>query len=321
MEGLDMFKVYLKYFGFDSFKNKNSKDYFRYGEFHNDISRDVRKETIKLEIEEENKNGKLLKIVMFSPAGSEGISLENVIQVHITEPYWHEVRITQMIGRAIRQCSHKNLPINERHVDIYRYKTVKNNVKVEEIIDGQTVTKRNIIIEDENLLKTIDWEIDSLAQNKNNLLASFMNAIKEIAIDCELFKNHNMIDKPYKCFKFNEVSLFDKNIGPAYKEDEKEDSKILNGSNSNKTITVKVRAMKIHGVIVEGVFDEMGSLTMDKNVVDSVVENYWCNMETGTVYDYDLHYPIGKIKYTDSGVPDKLDKDTYKIELIDIGKI
>ena len=39
MEGIDMLKIYLKYFGFNSFKNPGSKDFFRYGEFHNGISR------------------------------------------------------------------------------------------------------------------------------------------------------------------------------------------------------------------------------------------------------------------------------------------
>ena len=134
MEGIEMLKVYLKYFGFDTFKNPNSKDFFRYGEFHGDISREVKKETLKLERDPDNLHGKLIKIVLFSPAGAEGISLESIRQVHITEPYWHEVRIIQMIGRAIRQCSHKYLPLKERHVDIYRYRSVKHNIKTIEII-------------------------------------------------------------------------------------------------------------------------------------------------------------------------------------------
>ena len=62
--------------------------------------------------------------MLISPAGTEGLSLKNVRQVHIMEPYWNEVRITQMIGRGVRQCSHKDLPMEERHVDIYRYKSV-----------------------------------------------------------------------------------------------------------------------------------------------------------------------------------------------------
>ena len=303
MEGIDMLKVYLKYFGFDSFKNPNSKDYFRYGEFHNGISREVRKETIRLETDKENAHGKLIKIVMFSPAGAEGISLESIRQVHLLEPYWHEVRMIQMIGRAIRQCSHKFLPISERHVDIYRYRSVKHNVKIIEIVEGQTSRKERKIIEDPSELKTVDFEIQELASSKNNLISTFLDAVKEVAIDCELFKAHNMMGSKYRCFQFNEISLFDKNIGPAYKEDTIEDMKISNGSNSINSITIKVKVIKIRGIIESN----------DKDIL-----YYWYNPDTGVVYDYDLNYPLGRVKYDVDGIPEKLNKDTYRIEIIPI---
>jgi len=305
VEGLDAFKIYLKYFGYNSFKDKNSKDYFKYGEYHNDISKDNRKETVEIERDIDNKYGKNMKIIMFSPAGAEGISLENIRQVHIMEPYWNEVRITQLIGRAVRICSHKNLPMDERHVDIYRYRSMKYNIKIKEIIEGQTVRKESILIEDVNKLKTIDFIIENFARTKNNLIQTFLDAIKEIAIDCELFKAHNMSGSKYKCFQFNEVSLFDKNIGPAYKENIYEDIKIANGSNSTKTFTIKVKVIKIIGLIDD-----------DSDIKNA--QNYWYNPDSGTVYDYDLNYPIGKIKYDENDIPIKIDKNIYKIEIIHI---
>ena len=50
--------------------------------------------------------GDLIKIFMITASGAEGISLQNVRYVHITEPYWHPVRREQVIGRAKRICSH-----------------------------------------------------------------------------------------------------------------------------------------------------------------------------------------------------------------------
>lgn len=308
IEGIDMLKVYLKYFGYSSYQDKNSKDYFRYGEFHNGISRDIRKETIKIETDKDNVYGKLIKIVLFSPAGAEGISLESIRQVHLMEPYWHEVRMIQMIGRAIRQCSHKYLPINERHVDIFRYRSVKNNVKTVEIIEGQTSKKHDVIIENQEELRTVDFEIEDLAKSKNNLIQTFLDAVKEVAVDCELFKAHNMMGNKYRCFKFNEVSLFDKHIGPAYKDDIVADMKNMNGSNSANSMTVKVKVIKIRGIIDQ---DKENYLPDDE-------ENYWYNPDTGTVYDFDLVYPIGRIKYDNDSIPVKLGKETYLIEIINI---
>lgn len=303
MEGIDALKIYLKYFGFASHNSKDVKPYFGYGEFHNGISKEDRKQAIKMETDPENVHGKLIKIMLFSPAGAEGISLENIRQVHIVEPYWHEVRIIQMIGRAIRQCSHKQLPMNERQVDIYRYRSVKHNMKTKEIVEGQTVKKEVIKIEDPLLLRTVDFEIEELARSKNNLIQNFLDAVKEVAIDCELNKNHNMMTTKYRCFQFNEISLFDKNIGPAYKEDILEDMRIENGSNSTKSVTIKVKAIKIKGI------------TEEKK---EIITNYWYNPDTGVIYDFDLYFPVGRIKYDIDGIPQKVDKDTYYVDLIHI---
>jgi len=304
IEGIDIIKIYLKYFGFNSFSNPNAKDYFKYAEFHNNISKEVRRQSIKIETEPDNKYGKNIKIMLFSPAGAEGISLSNIRQIHITEPYWNEVRIIQMIGRGIRQCSHKDLPMDERHVEIYRYRSIKHNVILKETLEGSIITQEKIVVEDKSQLNTVDTEIENLARSKHNLIESFLDTIKEAAIDCELNKNHNMMASKYRCFKFNEVSLFDKNIGPAYKEDIMEDMKIDNGSNSTKSITIRVKAIKIRGVIKIG------------NKED--ISNYWYCPETGTIYDFDLNYPVGKVKKDINGIIEKIDKDTYVIDIIPV---
>ena len=309
IEGIDILKIYLKYFGFLSFTDPNAKDYFKYGEFHNNIKREERKKAIQIEQHADNKYGKDIKIMLFSPAGAEGISLNNIRQVHITEPYWHEVRIVQMIGRGVRQCSHKDLPQSERHVDIYRYKTVKDNVKIVETRDGQLVKKEKVVISDPELLKTVDFEIEEMARTKNNLIQTFLDAIKEVAIDCVLNKEHNKLGSQYKCFQFNEISMFDKNISPAYKENIIDDMKFDNGSNSTKTVTVRIKAIKIVGII-DGLDKE------DKNI-----ENYWYNNESRVVYDYDLHFQIGKVKVDEEGIPIKIDKDVYVIDAIPIPTI
>ena len=63
IEGIDVIKIYLKYFGFDSFSNPKAKDYFKYAEFHNDISKEVRRQSIKIETAIDNKYGKNIKIM------------------------------------------------------------------------------------------------------------------------------------------------------------------------------------------------------------------------------------------------------------------
>jgi len=286
MEGLEIFKVYLKYFGFSSLDNKiTGVDNFRYTEYHGGIDSKQRAINLELYKAKENKYGATCKIMMISPAGAEGISLYNVRQVHLMEPYWHEVRMVQMIGRAIRMCSHRDLPMNERHVEIYRYKSVREN-------GGKWTT---------------DQYIEDLARGKEGLIQSFLDATKEAAVDCVLNKPHNSLVQDYKCFQFDEPSLFDDQIGPAYKEDIHDDAKIDNGSNSTRSQTIRIKVLKIKAV-------KLLSQPTDKKIKYSTDDSYWYNPSTGVVYDYDLHYPIGKIGYDDDNLPKKLDKDTYIIE-------
>ena len=206
MEGLEIIKVYLSYLGFSKFINDNSKSHFSYTEFHGNISMQEREKNKKNFNRKDNIYGKIIKIIMIAPAGSEGISLRNVRQVHILDPHWNEVRIEQVIGRAIRQNSHSDLPEEERYVDVFRYIAIRKNKK-----------------------QTTDENIQGLANKKKMLIDSFLTPMKEVAVDCELFRSHNIKNKEYECFKFNENSLFDKQIGPAYKVNPIQDIKIDNG--------------------------------------------------------------------------------------------
>lgn len=287
MEGIQIFKIYLKHIGFTSFSDKNKgEDNFRYMEFHGGIDPKVRSQNILIFNEPENKYGKICKLFMISPAGTEGISLRNVRQVHIMEPYWHEVRIMQMIGRAIRACYHQDLPMNERHVDVFRYRSIRKD---------STKT-------------TTDQYIETLARTKQNIIDTFLDAVKQVAVDCGLYKNSNMMVEEYKCFQFDEPSLFDDQIGATYKDDIYDDMKIDNGSNSTKSQTIRVKVKKIKAVKQMSIEDAQGNIKYSKE------DNYWYNSDTHVVYDIELQYAIGKVGLDDEGLPKKINTDTYVID-------
>jgi hypothetical protein len=289
MEGLELFKVYLSFFEFYNYMKtkKIVEGKVGYVEFHGGIDMKDRQLAKKVFNQKDNKYGKLFKIILVSPAGSEGLSLRNVRQIHIMEPYWNEVRITQMVGRGIRQCSHSDLPIEERHVDIYRYRATR------------TKTDK----------PSTDQYIEDIARGKEGLIQSFLDAMKEVAVDCNLFKAHNMLGQEYKCFQFDEPSLFDKHIGPAYREDIRDDMKMDNGSNSTRSITMKIKVMKVKAV------KQLSPPSAEK-IEYTKPELYWYYPKSGVVYDYDLHFAIGRVSFDDEGIPNKLDKDTYIIDYV-----
>ena len=293
MEGLQIFKLYLKYLGFAPYVSRdNGEDGYRYMEYHGGIDPADRRKVLEIFNRSENKFGTVSKIVMISPAGAEGISLNNIRQVHLMEPFWHEVRMTQMIGRAIRQCSHKDIPIMDRNVTVFRYKSVR----------GSGIDKW-----------TADQFIEDMARSKDGLISSFLDAMKEVAIDCVLNKTHNNLVSNYRCFQFEEKSLFDDNVGPAYKDDIYDDLKLNNGLNSQNSKVKRIKLVKIRAVkqIVSPEDHEAEPRTDAERFTEPI--EYWFNAESLTVYDLDLQYPIGKIGTDDDGYPLKLEKDLYII--------
>lgn len=277
MEGIQLIKIYLKYFGFTAFGETLGKDHHRYIEYSGSIDKDVREENKTIFNKPENRYGANIKVFLLSPAAAEGLTLKNVRQVHIFEPYWHEVRILQMIGRGIRQCSHADLPMSERIVDVYRYKSISDGIE------------------------TADQYVEGQAKNKDRLITSFLDTLKEAAVDCRLNYAHNMLKQDIKCFQFDEPSLFGKQIGPSYKKEIMDDALMNNGSNSIKSTTIKIRVTKIQAV---------------KKVGDGTTTNpekYWYYPDSGVVYDYELHYPIGIVERDASGNAVKINKDVYVI--------
>tara|TARA_Y100001958_G_scaffold157683_1_gene153395 strand:- start:2172 stop:4391 length:2220 start_codon:yes stop_codon:yes gene_type:complete len=86
---------------------------------------------IKRLTDTDNKDGSKIKVVLISQAGSEGLDFKFIRQVHILEPWYNMNRIEQIIGRAVRTCSHKNLPFEERNVELYLYGTVLTDKTIE----------------------------------------------------------------------------------------------------------------------------------------------------------------------------------------------
>lgn len=66
-----------------------------------------------------NTDGSVLKIMFGTQTVMEGVDFKNVNQIHILEPWWNDSRLQQVIARGIRLCSHRNLPAEERIVQVF----------------------------------------------------------------------------------------------------------------------------------------------------------------------------------------------------------
>jgi len=178
--GLLSFEEVLKAHGYKNYKDQTDGDTRNqkyYGVWSGDETLKY-KEEIKFQFNKKDSN---LTILLGSPAIKEGISLKRCRQVHILEPYWNFSRLSQIIGRAVRYCSHADMPVRDQYVEIFLYLAYRPN---------ETSFKNS----DDILEKmSVDRYITYLAITKQSIVSKFENLIMTNAVDCMLNKNINKI--------------------------------------------------------------------------------------------------------------------------------
>jgi hypothetical protein len=129
--------------------------------------------------DEANKYGHKVKVVLISKAGSEGIDLKFIRQVHILEPWYNMNRIEQIIGRAVRNLSHKDLLFEKRNVEIFMHGTILGN----------------------NQEEAADLYVYRVAEYKAIQIGKVTRVLKETAVDCII--NHDQTNFTQKILNKN----------------------------------------------------------------------------------------------------------------------
>ena len=140
-----------------------------------------------------NNMGEVIKVFMITSSGSEGINLRNTRYVHIMEPYWHPVRSEQVIGRARRICSHKDLPKVFQTVEVFVYLMIFSEAQMKS--DAAIELKRKDLSKSfPRVPITSDQFLFEISEIKANLTAQLTDAIKESAFDCYVYSNGKCVN-------------------------------------------------------------------------------------------------------------------------------
>ena len=166
---------------------------------------------------ENNNNGEIIKVLMITAAGSEGINLRNTRYVHIIEPYWHPVRLEQVVGRARRICSHQSLPKELQTVEVFLYLSVLTPEQINS--DYALELRLKDVSRISNLLQTSDEKLFEISNIKENLTSQLLRAVKESSIDCATYSKASM-KEGLVCLSFGETNSNLFSYNPNYTKDE-----------------------------------------------------------------------------------------------------
>ena len=290
LEGIGIFKLVLKQNNFAEFKlKKNEKGEYILNVLEEDLGKPMfaaytgsetseEREIIKnvlntnwklvpstivkaiQAIAADNFYGQIIKVLMITSSGAEGISLKNVRYVHITEPYWHPVRNHQVIGRAKRICSHSDLPKELQTVNVFLYLMVFSKSQLDSDLSIELRLK-DISKKDKQKIITSDEYLHEISSIKEEINASLLHCVKESAIDCSIHTRSTSKEKDVKCFVIGNPRDDKYIYSPNILAQDKDEGMKLN----KKKEVIKLNELTINGI------------------------KYAYNKQTKELYDYDSY--------------------------------
>jgi hypothetical protein len=244
-------------------ENEEEREIIRniYNGSWNNIPENIK--TFLLEKSSNNNYGEIIKVLMITSSGSEGINLKNTRYVHIMEPYWHPVRTEQVIGRARRICSHQKLDKEHNTVEVFLYIMIftKSQLDSEFAVELKLKDQSSVA---PFLPLTTDQKLFEISSKKEIIAEQFTKAIKESSIDCATHVKSS-VKEGLTCLSFANSSANNYAYNPNYMEDQNDDM-----ANINK--------VKINWEAKEFKFTDP---------ITGMKKQYILRMDTNQVYDYD----------------------------------
>jgi len=143
---------------------------------NDDVSKDAYAKYLK--IENNNQNGDIVKVIIGSSTAAEGLDFKYIREVHILEPWHHFNKIDQVIGRGIRNCSHKDLDKELRNVVVYLYASTSNE-------------------DPSKVIESIDLKMYRLSEKKMKQISEVEYLLKTTSVDCNLNIEGNRFTNDY----------------------------------------------------------------------------------------------------------------------------
>jgi len=244
--------------------------------------------------------GQIIKVLMITASGAEGISLRNVRYVHIMEPYWHPVRIEQVIGRARRICSHNDLKeerLRTVHVMLYVMSFTPKQMSEDSSLELRMndVSKR-----DAKKPLTTDQSLFEISTIKEEINRQLLMAVKESSIDCSIHRNVASKEK-LKCFTFGVVKSDKFSYSPSI-DNEESDASVAQNTKQTELKLVKL-TLTVNGVKSDYAYDKLTNIVYDYNSYLAAKEMGGEPLMVGKIVEKDGNKSFVKMSAASATVP------------------
>jgi hypothetical protein len=245
-----------------------------------------------------NLAGELCRLIGITGAGAEGISLKAVRAVHILEPYWNNVRTDQVKGRAVRICSHADLPPEDRNVSVYTYCSIFS----QEDIKGRRVDE-TIMIQDEGI--TSDEHVLKISQKKAKINEDFLRVLKQSAVDCILNSGEN--NEAIACYKGVQGPATDSAFDPDMTVDLQRSVLEERATGAPVTVAAPIRRVgaPVTAVAAAAPVAAPAAQLIKKPATTIAGKQYWMDRKKGVTEIYTLYDLLDRTGQTPMGEVEK----------------
>lgn len=231
-----------------AFKGKSKGEYML---LSSEVSTPQTNALLQLARSDKNVNGARVRVIVTTPRISEGVNFRYVRQVHVLDPWWNMSRIEQVIGRALRTCSHQALPFEEQNCSVYLH--VLRSESEQESFDEYTYRTK--------------------VEEKGIRIARVRRLLEESAMDCPIQVSLNTLPQDWKNLEVpqrrseggHESKLVLKDmLAPIFTESEPAQCRVK----ASVPEEGYVRPLSTYFDVRDEVFGKLGKLFIDKPIWD-----------------------------------------------------
>ncbi len=140
-------------------------------------------------------SGGKVKAILGSQITSEGLDLKCIRENHIMDGWYHLNRIEQVIGRAVRYCSHVALPKEEQNCLIYLHAVSIPEYETADLYAYRLAAKKSIPIgQVQRIIKIAAWDC---LMNRQAIVLKGLPRRRVIDARGRPIPNYNPHDQPY----------------------------------------------------------------------------------------------------------------------------
>ena len=175
------------------------------------------------------------------------------------EPYWHPVRLEQVIGRARRICSHQGLPPELRTVEVFIYLMVFTQEQLDSDFGVEIKLKDRSNVSP-FFPQSSDEKLFEISTIKETLTDQILRSIKSSSIDCITHSKSN-IKEGIVCLSFGDPGVSKFSYNPNLEQDQ---------NDAIADINVKVNDWDVKEIVVK-----------------TTGKKYMLRLDNNKLYDYD----------------------------------